>query len=112
MARMRTRRASVRQRTKPVNRWSLRVTRESHALELEPGVFALDDPRQIARSLARSAARSKRRNAPPFQSAMSMLIFYVNRAGAKLSKSRRAKLEAAKVELRALFKDSPRRIAE
>ena len=61
--------------------WSQRVTETSNALDLEPGVFALDDPRDIARSLKRSAERSRRRKAPPFRSAMSMLVFYINRAG-------------------------------
>lgn len=83
-------------------RWSRRVTETSSALELETGVFALDDPREIARSLKRSAERSRRRKAPPFRSAMSMLVFYINRAGDGLSTSRRAKLERAKDELRAL----------
>jgi hypothetical protein len=80
-------------------------------MNLDPGVFELADPRAIARSLARFAEHSTRRKAPPFRSAMSMLIFYINRAGKSLSKARRAKLEAAKVELRALFGDEPRRIA-
>ena len=88
---------------KTAKRWSQRVTKESNALDLEEGVFALDDPREIARSLKRSAERSRRRKAPPFRSAMSMLVFYINRAGGGLSKSRRAKLERAKDELRALY---------
>ncbi len=87
---------------KTAKRWSQRVTEESNALDLEAGVFALDDPREIARSLKRSAERSRRRKAPPFRSAMSMLVFYINRAGDGLSTSRRAKLERAKDELRAL----------
>jgi hypothetical protein len=99
-------------RRKNVNRWSARVTRESTALDLEPGVFTLDDPRAIARSLKRSAERSTRRKSPPLRSAMSMLTFYINRAGKSLSKPRRAKLEAAKVALRALFEGRPRRIAK
>jgi len=93
---------------KPAKRWSQRVTEESNALDLEEGVFALDDPRAIARSLKRSAERSRRRKAPPFRSAMSMLVFYINRAGDNLSKARRAKLERAKDELRALY-GRPRR---
>ncbi|HSD43830.1 MAG TPA: DUF3175 domain-containing protein [Burkholderiales bacterium] len=88
-------------------RWSQRVTETSNALDLEPGVFALDDPRQIARSLKRSAERSRRRKTDPFRSAMSMLNFYVNRAGTQLPAAQRARLEAAKDELRALF-DHPR----
>lgn len=84
-------------------RWSKRVTEKSDALDLEPGVFTWDDPREIARSLKRSAERSRRRKAAPFRSAMSMLTFYINRAGPQLSKARRARLEAAKDELRELF---------
>jgi hypothetical protein len=83
--------------------WSQRVTETSNALDLEPGVFALDDPRDIARSLKRSAERSRRRKAPPFRSAMSMLTFYINRAGRKLPAAQRVRLEAAKDELRVLF---------
>jgi hypothetical protein len=84
-------------------RWSQRVTQSSDALDLEQGVFSRDDPRSIARSLKRSAEQSRRRKADPFRSAMSMLNFYINRAGRKLSKERRAKLEAAKDELRLLY---------
>lgn len=84
-------------------RWSQRVTRESNALDLERGVFSLDDPRRIARSLQRSALRSRRRKSSAYRSAMSMLTFYINRAGRQLSKTRRARLRAAKDELRALF---------
>jgi len=94
---------------KSAERWTRRVTEESNALDLEEDVFALDDPREIARSLKRSAERSRRRKAPPFRSAMSMLVFYINRAGANLSGSRRAKLERAKDELRALYA-RPRRM--
>jgi Protein of unknown function (DUF3175) len=84
-------------------RWSQRVTERSNALDLEPGVFTLADPRQIAQSLKRSAERSGRRKSEPFRSAMSMLTFYLNRAGKQLSPARRKVLEAAKDELRALF---------
>ena len=84
-------------------RWSQKVTEGSNALDLEAGVFALEDPRKIARSLKRSAERSTRRKAPPFRSAMSMLVFYINRAGANLSGVQRRRLEAAKDELRALY---------
>src|SRR3989440_10006030 len=84
-------------------RWSQRVTQESNALDLEQGVFSKDDPRSIARSLKRSADRSQRRKADPFRSAMSMLTFYINRAGKTLSRSRRKQLEAAKDELRDLY---------
>jgi hypothetical protein len=84
-------------------RWSQKVTEESNALDLEQGVFSKNDPRSIARSLKRSADRSHRRKSDPFRSAMSMLTFYINRAGKKLSKSRRKQLEAAKEELRDLY---------
>ncbi len=90
-------------RKKPDKRWSARVTRESHALELEEGVFTWDDPERIARSLKKSADSSRQRKAPPLRSAMSMLTFYINRAGANLSDERRAILEQAKVELRRLY---------
>ncbi len=92
------------------SRWSQRVTATSNALDLEPGVFTWSDPRRIARSLSRSAERSRRRKAPPFQSAMSMLSFYINRAGRSLAPEQRARLEAAKDELRALY-GRPRRRA-
>lgn len=84
-------------------RWSQRVTEKSNALDLVPGVFTLDDPRAIARSLMRSAERSRRRKATPYRSAMSMLTFYINRAGRQLTRAQRARLERAKDELRALF---------
>ncbi len=89
-------------------RWSQRVTETSDALDLEEGVFTRDDPREIARSLKRSAERSRRRKADPFRSAMSMLTFYINRAGGQLPARQRARLEAAKDELRELF-GRPRR---
>jgi hypothetical protein len=84
-------------------RWSHQVTAESRALDLEPGVFTLKTARAVARSLKRSAEASRRRKGTPFQSAMSMLIFYINRAGRSLSPERRKVLEAAKGELRRLF---------
>src|SRR6476659_4877660 len=84
-------------------RWSQRVTETSNALDLAPGVFSQTDPRRIARSLKRSAERSNRRKSSPFRSAMSMLNFYINRAGKNLSKEDRERLEAAKDELRDLF---------
>lgn len=83
--------------------WSMEVTRESNALDLEPGVFQWNDPKRIARSLKRSAERSTRRKGTPLQSAMSMLNFYVNRAGGNLPASRKRVLKRAKQELRALF---------
>src|SRR5450759_4601477 len=89
-------------------RWSQKVTEGSDALDLEPGVFTWDDPRQIARSLKSSADRSGRRKAGPFRSAMSMLTFYINRAGIELSATQRERLEIAKDELRELY-GRPRR---
>jgi len=82
--------------------WSARVTRESRALDLEEGVFTWKDPKRIARSLLQSALESKRRKAEPFRSAMSMLVFYINRAGRKLDPRQKAILERAKDELRKL----------
>lgn len=84
-------------------RWSQHVTQTSFALDLEPKVFAQDDPKGIARSLKRSADKSKKRKSEPFRSAMSMLSFYINRAGKNLPKERLAQLEAAKDELRELY---------
>lgn len=84
-------------------RWSQRVTEKSNALDLDPGVFTLRDPKAIARSLKRSAERSHRRKTTPYHSAMSMLTFYINRAGSQLTKAQRTRLERAKEELRALF---------
>jgi len=84
-------------------RWSQHVTETSNALDLEPGVFTLDDPRRIALSLKNSAEQSLRRRTNPFRSAMSMLNFYINRAGRNLPAERLAILEAAKDELRLLF---------
>ncbi len=84
-------------------RWSQRVTEKSDALDLESGVFTLADPRRIARSLKRSADESRRRKTDPFRSAMSMLNFYLNRAGDRLPKLRRNRLEAAKDQLRLLY---------
>lgn len=86
-----------------LNKWSQKVTKESDALDLEPGVFTKKDPREIAESLKRSAEASRRRKAEPFQSAMSMLNFYINRAGSSLSEERRSTLERAKIELRSIF---------
>ena len=84
-------------------RWSRDVTEKSNALDLESSVFTKDSPRGIAESLKRSAEHSKRRKSDPYRSAMSMLTFYINRAGKNLPKQRRARLEAAKDELRTLF---------
>ncbi|OGI22137.1 MAG: hypothetical protein A2808_03895 [Candidatus Moranbacteria bacterium RIFCSPHIGHO2_01_FULL_55_24] len=84
-------------------RWSARVTRESNVLDLEPGVFTWSDPKRIARSLKRSAEKSVRRKGTPYQSAMSMLNFYINRAGKNLSTERKRLLARTKRELRTLF---------
>ncbi len=81
------------------------VSEHSDALDLEEGIFAKEDPAEIAKSLKRSAEHSKRRKGSVLQSAMSMLTFYINRAGDNLSKADHAKLEKAKNELRALFED-------
>ncbi|ARN83405.1 DUF3175 domain-containing protein [Methylocystis bryophila] len=89
--------------------WSAGVTRNSNALDLEAGVFALDEPREIARSLKRSAEMSTRRKSDPFRSAMSMLTFYMNRAGSNLSDERKAVLRRAKDELRRAFGRPPKR---
>lgn len=93
-------------------RWSQKVTETSHALDLEAGVFSLDDPREIALSLQRSAEASEHRKVEPFRSAMSMLNFYINRAGKKLPAERRRCLEAAKDELRRLYGRAPSRGTE
>jgi hypothetical protein len=85
------------------------VTRESDALDLEEGVFTRDDPKQIAASLKRSADNSRRRRSPPFRSAMSMLVFYINRAGKNLDRDRLRILEQAKEELRRLYGREGRR---
>ncbi len=83
--------------------WSDKVTKESNALDLERGVFVWKDPKRIAESLKQSAEISRRRKAKPFQSAMSMLNFYINRAGKNLSTEQKKILEQAKVELRKAF---------
>lgn len=84
-------------------KWTQEVMERSNALDLEPGVFTKDDPGAIARSLKRSAELSTRRKGTPFQSAMSMLNFYINRAGRNLPQADRERLERAKAELRHLF---------
>jgi hypothetical protein len=83
--------------------WSGYVTKHSFALDLESGVFTWEDPKRIAESLKKSAKASTNRKAEPFQSAMSMLNFYINRAGKNLPPSRKKILEQAKIELRKLF---------
>ena len=84
-------------------RWSQEVTQKSDALDLEEGVFTWNDPKRIARSLKRSAEASTRRKGSPLQSAMSMLNFYINRAGKDLGPTQREVLEEAKAELRRAF---------
>jgi len=84
-------------------KWSQHVTRTSNALDLEAKVFELRNPAAVAASLKRSALRSRRRKAPPYQSAMSMLNFYINRAGKGLPSSQKRVLERAKSELRRAF---------
>lgn len=84
-------------------KWSQKVTEESHALELEEGVFTWNDPVKIARSLQRSAEASTQRKSTPFRSAMSMLVFYINRAGSQLDPQQAQILEQAKHELRKLY---------
>ena len=88
---------------KTKRRWSRRGTERSNALDLDKGIFTRDDPRAIARSLKRSAEHSRRRKSDPYRSAMSMLTFYINRAGTHLSARQRKRLEAAKDELRDLY---------
>ncbi len=84
-------------------RWSQRVTQESDALDLKRGVFTMTDPKRIAASLKRSAEHSSRRKASAYRSALSMLTFYINRAGKTLPKAQRARLDRAKQELRHQF---------
>jgi hypothetical protein len=84
-------------------RWSQRVTRESDALDLKRGVFKQTDPKKIAASLKRSAERSSRRKAGAYRSALSMLTFYINRAGKTLPKTQRDRLQRAKTELKHQF---------
>jgi len=95
------------QKTKPkkekTRRWTQRVTETSAALDLDRGVFQWTDPKRIARSLKRSAEASKRRKASPFQSAMSMLNFYINRAGSGLTAKQKSVVNRAKGELRKEF---------
>ncbi len=92
----------IKSKRKP-RRWSQQVTETSDALTLEAGVFKKGRPRAIALSLKRSADRSRRRKSDPYRSAMSMLTFYINRAGKGLSKTRKTTLEKAKDELRNLY---------
>ena len=84
-------------------KWSQGVTEKSSALDLEEGVFTWHDPKKIARSLRDSAEKSTRRRSTPLRSAMSMLVFYINRAGKTLDKDQKEILEQAKLELRKLY---------
>ena len=84
-------------------KWSAKVTHESNALDLDKEIFKSKDPKEIARSLKHSADKSTRRKATPFQSAMSMLNFYINRAGKNLTEKEKEPLEKAKHELRKLY---------
>jgi hypothetical protein len=85
------------------NRWSQRVTQQSDALDLKRGVFTLTDPKKIAASLKRSAEQSRRRKTGAYRSALSMLTFYINRAGKTLPKTQRDRLQRAKTELKHQF---------
>jgi len=89
--------------TRTEKKWSADVTEHSDALDLDPNIFASDDPKEIADSLKRSAEESHRRKVSSYQSAMSMLTFYINRAGKNLDADKRKTLEAAKDELRKDF---------
>lgn len=100
---------TARESTPRRRRWSQDVMRRSNALDLESGVFTRDSPEAIARSLKRSAEHSRRRKADPYRSAMSMLNFYLNRAGRQLPARRRATLERAKDALRHLYGKTPAR---
>src|SRR5438045_6759208 len=95
--------SATKKRTSKSKRWSARVTKQSNAMDLDTKVIRSRSPRKIALSLKRSAEHSKRRKAEPYQSAMSMLNFYINRAGKNLPKSRKRTLERAKDELRDVF---------
>ncbi len=97
------RRKPAAKRKASAKRWSQRVTRESDALDLKRGVFTLRDPKRIAASLKRSAEHSSRRKAGAYRSALSMLTFYLNRAGKTLPKTQRERLERAKTELKRQF---------
>ena len=89
--------------TRKSKRWSAEVMRKSDAMDLQPGVFKLKTPAAVARSLKRSAEASHRRKSTPFQSAMSMLNFEINRGGTNLTRERMQVLQQAKQELRKLF---------
>jgi uncharacterized protein DUF3175 len=94
---------SHRRRSTKTRRWSARVTKHSNALDLPTGIFSKEDPAAIARGLKRSAEQSHRRKSSPFRSALSMLTFYINRAGRNMSARRRRVLEQAKGRLREMY---------
>jgi len=94
---------TAKSKPRATKKWSAAASRHSDALDLEGGIFKSRDPGKIAQSLKRSAERSKRRKASPFQSAMSMLNFFINRAGRNLPASRKRVLARAKDELRRLY---------
>ena len=93
----------------PRKYWSKHVTETSNALDLQRDVFEQKDPKKIAKSLKRSAEKSKRRKSSPFRSAMSMLTFYINRAGKNLPASQKRVLERAKAALRVEFGRVPKK---
>jgi hypothetical protein len=97
------RRTTTARRKAGTRKWSQRVTERSNSLDLEPGVFKKRSARQIAASLKRSAERSRRRKADAYRSALSMLTFYINRAGRSLPASRKRTLNAAKGQLKTQF---------
>ena len=94
---------SGKSRRKSIERWSAAVNRTNDAMDLEPGVFKIKDPDRLAASLKKSAEASRRRKAEPFRSAMSMLNFYINRAGKNLSQAQLDRLDRAKDALRRQF---------
>jgi hypothetical protein len=102
-ARKAARKTTARKASSSPKRWSRRVTKESDALDLKQGVFKLTSPKKIAASLKRSAQQSSRRKAGAYRSALSMLTFYINRAGKTLPKAQRSRLERAKIELKHQF---------
>ena len=108
MNRTRTTKSAKPAKAAPKRRWSQRVTETSDAMDLKRDVFKQDDPKAIARSLKSSAEHSARRKSAPYRSAMSMLTFYINRAGHQLAAGQRKTLDKAKDELRALFDRGPR----
>jgi hypothetical protein len=103
---------STARRRSPRHRWSARVTARSNALDLDRSVFTWHDPHRIALSLKRSAEHSHRRKSDPYRSAMSMLTFYINRAGDNLGARQRRVLERAKDERRRVFGKTGKRNTE